>query len=247
MSINLTTTSHLVLGLVARLGPCTPYDLKRAVCHGIEYFWAFPHSQLYAEPERLKRAGFLEETREREGRRRRLFTITEAGREALSVWLKEPPTEPTEIRDLGLLKLYFGELGDGKEVAALAESQRQLHERRLAEYEAICETRRDEATPGYRLAIVEMGVLFERAAVAFWSAVAEPSSSQIAPSQILPSRKQAARKTAALPTPVRKQRRGRLATAIPKDSVSDDAREVVEVIEEQGRAAESTQLPEHLL
>jgi DNA-binding PadR family transcriptional regulator len=173
MSINLTTTSYLVLGLVARSGSATPYDLKQAVFHTIEYFWAFPHSQLYAEPERLKNAGYLIETRERVGRRRRTFTITEKGREALAAWLQEPTEDLIEIRDLGLLKLYFGELGSQKNVMALAEQQTDLHRERLSEYERLCAERQDtDATKVYPLAVLEMGLLFERAALAFWTAVA---------------------------------------------------------------------------
>ena len=47
---SLTPTSYLVLGLVARQGECTSYDMKRTVSGSIGYFWTFPHSQLYAEP-----------------------------------------------------------------------------------------------------------------------------------------------------------------------------------------------------
>lgn len=173
MTTNLTTTSYLVLGLIARMGRATPYDLKRAVFHTIEYFWAFPHSQLYAEPERLQKAGYLQETRERSGRRRRSFSITEKGREALDLWLKEPTTEPVEIRDLGLLKLYFGELVSAAEVSALAQQQTALHRERLDEYEARCAARQQpDVALAYPLAMLEMGVLFERAAIAFWTTIA---------------------------------------------------------------------------
>ena len=180
MSIKLTTTSYIVLGLVARRESCTPYDLKRADYQAVEYFWTIPHSQLYAEPERLKKAGLLQETRERNGRRRRLFRITDAGREALTAWLKEPTAGATEIRDLGLLKLYFGELSTANDVATLAREQEQLHRQRLAEYQAIGDARRGDEAPGYRLAILEMGLLFERAAIAFWSSMAAPQVDRLA-------------------------------------------------------------------
>ncbi|MEW6128695.1 MAG: PadR family transcriptional regulator [Acidobacteriota bacterium] len=172
MQNNLTTTSYLVLGLVARLGAATPYDLKRAVYHTVEYFWAFPHSQLYAEPDRLKKAGYLKESRERSGRRRRTFTITESGRAALANWLREPTEEPIEIRDLALLKLYFGELATAADVQTLAAQQLNLHQARLAEYEALRQTRQlDEAGARFPLAVLDMGMLFERAALAFWQTI----------------------------------------------------------------------------
>ena len=106
----LTTTSYLVLGLLALRGPSTPYDLKTFVKGSIGYFWTFPHSQLYTEPERLASAGLAKENREQHGRRRRTFEITEAGRKALHDWLATPEYRPTEIRDQGILKLFFGGL-----------------------------------------------------------------------------------------------------------------------------------------
>src|SRR5215510_13614233 len=89
-TMKLSPTSYLVLGLVAAGGPCTPYDLKRLVAETVGYFWTFPHSQLYAEPARLAAAGLLSERRERGGRNRRHYTITEAGRAAVRAWLAEP-------------------------------------------------------------------------------------------------------------------------------------------------------------
>ena len=43
-------------------------------------FFSIPHSQLYAEPERLARAGYLRERREQTGRRRKHYSLTEKGR-----------------------------------------------------------------------------------------------------------------------------------------------------------------------
>ena len=52
-SHKLTPTSYLVLGLTVRHGPVTSYELKQRVQESLGNFWSFPHSQLYAEPERL--------------------------------------------------------------------------------------------------------------------------------------------------------------------------------------------------
>ncbi len=72
----LTTTSYVVLGMVAVRGPSTSYDLKRAVNHSVGYFWPFPHAQLYSEPKRLVELGLLELDVEPTGRRRQTYTIT---------------------------------------------------------------------------------------------------------------------------------------------------------------------------
>ena len=90
--IQLTQTSYVVLGLVGQAGEATPYDLKQIVAATIGNFFGIPHSQLYAEPERLAKAGYLSERRERTGRRRKHYALTEQGRKALEEWL-ETPTE----------------------------------------------------------------------------------------------------------------------------------------------------------
>ena len=46
-SAALTSTSYLVLGLIQREGPSTPYELKRHVAATIGHFWTFPHALLY--------------------------------------------------------------------------------------------------------------------------------------------------------------------------------------------------------
>ena len=105
----LTSTSYIVLGLVEWIGEATPYDLKRRVAETVGNFWTVPHSQLYAEPARLAASGHLSERREQDGRRRRLFSLTDQGREALSAWRSQPADDPLpELRDHGLLRLFFG-------------------------------------------------------------------------------------------------------------------------------------------
>lgn len=176
----LTPTSYLVLGLVAREGPSTPYDLKRHVTSTIGHFWSFPHALLYKEPPRLVELGLLTEEREEGGRRRRLFTITDAGRLALRHWLGRPAHESTELRDLGLLQLFFADLAAPAAMLAIAREQLALHRAQLAEYEAgkQSESRHRGARPTtpsaehWRGVTLPMGLLYERAAVEFWDRVA---------------------------------------------------------------------------
>src|SRR4051794_16900557 len=76
----LTPTSYIVLGLLDRLGPSTPYELKRAHALGIGNFWTVQHAQFYSEPERLAEAGLLSEGRGEGGPRRRPRPPTRARR-----------------------------------------------------------------------------------------------------------------------------------------------------------------------
>jgi DNA-binding PadR family transcriptional regulator len=160
--ITLTPTSYVVLGLLDQAGESTPYDLKRMVAASVGHFWSVQHAQLYTEPERLTGAGLLTEKREAGGRRRKRYSLTKAGRAALRDWLAAPTGAMTELRDPGLLQLFFG-----ADPAALAAAQLPTHRAQLAEYEGL-RAQGDEAPPGMRLAL-EAGIAHEREWIRFWT------------------------------------------------------------------------------
>jgi PadR family transcriptional regulator AphA len=164
--IRLTPTSYIVLGLLEMAGESTPYALKQLVARSVGYFWSLQHAQLYTEPERLAAGGYVTEKREESGRRRRLYSITEKGSRALEDWRTDATTELAELREPALLKLFFG--ADRKALAAV---QIPANQARLAEYERIHDSMPDEVPDGPRQAL-EMGIRFERAAIAFWEELA---------------------------------------------------------------------------
>jgi PadR family transcriptional regulator AphA len=182
MSIErLTPTSYLVLGLLAREGPSTPYDLERHVRATLGNFWTFPHTLLYTEPARLAAQGLVTESRETEGRRRRVFTVTPAGLDALGAWLDRPSAAPTELRDRGLLQLFFADLAPAEGRLRLAEQQLAIHRAKLAAYEEDARIERGSGGSGrgqrtvehWRGETLRMGLLYERAAVEFWTGVVD--------------------------------------------------------------------------
>jgi PadR family transcriptional regulator AphA len=107
-TIRLTTTSYAVLTLVEHLGQATPYDLKQALEKSIENFWQVPHTTFYAEPDRLASGGYLALRRETGGRRRKLYSLTEQGSDALREWAGSSDTAPPQLRDEGVLKIFAG-------------------------------------------------------------------------------------------------------------------------------------------
>jgi PadR family transcriptional regulator, regulatory protein AphA len=165
--MRLTPTSYIVLGLLELAGESTPYGLKQLVAGSVGYFWTLQHAQLYTEPARLAEAGYVTEKREESGRRRKLYALTEEGSRALDEWRTESTSELAELREPAILKLFFG--ADPK---ALASVQIPANEARLAEYESIRDSMPDDLPPGPRQAL-EMGIRFERAAIAFWRELAE--------------------------------------------------------------------------
>lgn len=160
----LSPTSFIVLGLLSQ-APGTPYDLKARVAATIGEFWSVQHAQLYTETARLASEGLLDERRESEGRRRKTYSITDAGRAALDEWLARSVSELAELRDLALLKIFFG--ADPQMIAA---DQLEAHSAKLAQYEALRDSLRDVDVPeGLRVA-GRVGLMHERAFVEFWSA-----------------------------------------------------------------------------
>jgi PadR family transcriptional regulator, regulatory protein AphA len=161
----LTPTSYIVLGMIEMAGEATPYDLKRGVSVSLGNFWSLQHAQLYSEPERLAKAGYLKERREEGGRRRRHYSITRKGRDVLAEWRDTPPDKLFEIRDLGLLKLFFG-----ADPAMVADAQLEAHKRKLAELETYKRLDFGEEPRGPWLTL-DAGIRHEHTAIEYWEGV----------------------------------------------------------------------------
>jgi PadR family transcriptional regulator, regulatory protein AphA len=166
--ISLTPTSYIVLGLINQAGEATPYALKQMAAVTVGNFFSIPHSQIYAEPERLAEGGFLRVRREEGGRRRKHYTLTARGRKALADWLEAPTDEMYELRDPGLLKLAMG-----SDARALAKAQLPRHEERLKHFQEILRLLEASGATTEQRLVVESGIGHEREYVRFWKRVAD--------------------------------------------------------------------------
>ncbi|MBE1465810.1 DNA-binding PadR family transcriptional regulator [Kibdelosporangium phytohabitans] len=170
-SRKLNATSYVVLGMLS-FGPATSYQLKQRVGRTIGNFWAFAHSQLYDEPARLAAAGLVTRTTEEGGRRKRTYEITDEGREALAEWLAEPTLEQTEVRDTGLLKLFFCVGASPEDIRRLAAQRYQSHRDRADGYDQQ-RAEIEEMADRWQLKTLELGMRYERTVEKFWKDLME--------------------------------------------------------------------------
>jgi PadR family transcriptional regulator, regulatory protein AphA len=133
--MELSPTAYVILGLVSR-EPRSGYEIKGVVDGTTRFFWAASYGQIYPELRRLAEAGLVEgSSAPRGARKRTVYTITADGRAALEDWLRQPP-RTSEMREEGLLKLFFaGALPPEEAIPIL----RAMRERRTAVAEQLRE------------------------------------------------------------------------------------------------------------
>ena len=132
----LTGTEAAVLGMLARHGESSGYDLNRCAEHGVGYVWAPAKSRIYAVLPRLVAHGYATRRAVTQELRpdKQLYRITEAGERALRTWLE---TIDPGNNDLFLLRVFFGDLMPAEALVAHVEEQRHEQERLLEEYREI--------------------------------------------------------------------------------------------------------------
>src|SRR3954469_25969787 len=87
--------------------PRSGYEIKQLVDSSARFFWAASYGQIYPELKRLEKAGLIAGDDSSQGARQRTtFKLTAEGRRAAREWIETPP-EVLEMRDEGLLKLFF--------------------------------------------------------------------------------------------------------------------------------------------
>src|SRR5256885_15935211 len=105
----LSGTGRFVLGLLA-LRRRSGYEIKQTIVKTTRFFWNASYGQIYPELRRLADAGLVEgEAAPRGDRARTLYRLTAKGRRRLKGWLAQPDFR-VDIRDEGLLKLFFADL-----------------------------------------------------------------------------------------------------------------------------------------
>ena len=130
--MSLPSSAYVILGKLKVLGGASGYDVKRDADSTLRAFWTISQAQIYPLLARLERDGLVEGRSEPRGRRRRrVFTLTDDGEEALREWLRTDESLSYELRDQGMLKLFFADVLDREDALALVGKIRARHERML--------------------------------------------------------------------------------------------------------------------
>jgi PadR family transcriptional regulator AphA len=120
----LSTTAYVILGFV-RNEPRSGYEIKAVVDNSTRFFWAASYGQIYPELKRLAEAGLIVGSDvPTGGRKRTVYEITADGTDELRAWLRQEP-ETFEMRDEGLLKLFFADALPREEAVAILRSMRE--------------------------------------------------------------------------------------------------------------------------
>jgi PadR family transcriptional regulator, regulatory protein AphA len=160
----LSPTARVILGVLGA-SPRTGYDIKKLTDVSTRFFWGASYGQIYPELHRLEAEGLVEAEPASGARRRRPYRLTPAGREALHRWLTSDELLHFDVRDEGLLKLFFGDLLSDQEARDLVRRTRAQYEELLDGFRGLAEELESDRTEddgrfpyvalGYGLAYLE--------------------------------------------------------------------------------------------
>jgi DNA-binding PadR family transcriptional regulator len=158
---------YAILGILNVL-PMTGYDLKhQAFDATVRHFWPADQSQIYRTLSHLADDGWVTITVEKQDERpdRKVYAITDEGKQALTEWLKSDQTIPT-LRDPLLIQLFFGQEVPRADLLRAVAKQLAAHQEQLAVYKQIPipppESRPDDRWLGLQHLTLEFGLALEQ-------------------------------------------------------------------------------------
>lgn len=129
---------YAVLGLLSAHGPSTGYELKKKFEFSLAGFWSESYGQIYPILRKLAKEGLADVREEIQGKRpnKKVYSITEKGREELRQWMVRPAAPPTERIEM-LLKLFFGSNAKPSINARHIRDFQKMHEELLGFYQEV--------------------------------------------------------------------------------------------------------------
>ena len=126
---------HGLLGLL-NYGSMTGYELDKAFKASLSFFWQAKTSQIYRELDAMEQSGWLSSQRvvQTEKPNRRVYTITNGGKEELAHWLSLPDSDISDamrVKSAFLMRVFFaGETSVEQSLSLLRAYRQQCMESR---------------------------------------------------------------------------------------------------------------------
>jgi PadR family transcriptional regulator AphA len=131
----LSKPAYVVLGMIAT-GRRSGYAMSRTAKEATRHFWAMSDGQIYPQLKSLSENGYVTGEREAQGGRERVvYSLTDKGRKALDEWLNSGERAHYELRDEGLLRLFFAEELSVDQLRGQIEVMRRRHRRAIEHLE----------------------------------------------------------------------------------------------------------------
>ncbi|MFD0693938.1 PadR family transcriptional regulator [Paenibacillus sp. GCM10027628] len=166
----MSSIRYAILTLLAR-EPLSGYDIKQQMNSRIGPFWKVGSNQVYPELSKMEAEGLvrLQGVEQHTYRpARKLYEITEEGRQDLILWTLEPGGTET-VRDDFLLKAYNSWMVEPEKMILQIREMKKQHEERLAEYldkvselNQMLDPSKSDDPIASSISVVEFGVEYER-------------------------------------------------------------------------------------
>ncbi|MDX6607675.1 MAG: hypothetical protein QOD14_2215 [Solirubrobacterales bacterium] len=178
--MELSATGKVILGMLAGR-PRSGYEIKQLVDNSARFFWAASYGQIYPELKRLEKDGLISGSDSAQGARRRtVYKLSPAGRRAAREWIDRPP-QVFELRDEGLLELFFaGSIDPARapEIARERSAQAAANAAELRSLEEQIDGKRDYEGPDNKpdagsLTVLRYGIEMNEWAAAWFERAAE--------------------------------------------------------------------------
>ncbi len=126
---------YAILGFLG-YSPMTGYEIKQRMDRSTTHFWHAKLSQIYVTLKNLEKEGCILSAIEEQSERpdKRIYSITQKGRNQFSDWLNEPYMECSPKKETFVLKMFFAAGMGDEQLKTQLLIQRDVHRKQLLYY-----------------------------------------------------------------------------------------------------------------
>ena len=139
----------------------TGYEIKQFFRNIIRHFWSVSDGQLYPTLKKMHEEGLisLKVVQQKGTADKRVYSITDKGRERFAAWIREPVKKFEELKEPFILKVFFFSKLSREEILEHFRTQLDLHARILEELRGVRDTYEQVVSPYQRL-IGYVGIMY---------------------------------------------------------------------------------------